>query len=137
MSLLCIGLLAAAIEPRCIETDSFTLRWQHSVEHSGWYEQYRLSGQQFLLVESAVQQSGAGMEPAPDARLVDGWWISRPAASLGIPELILPDSAFTSPMQLCLQSDCQPLRSWLTGNKDSTTPVRLFAGTQTPVDNEH
>jgi hypothetical protein len=40
-------------------------------------------------------------------------------------------------MQLCLQSDCQPLRSWLTGNKDSTTPVRLFAGTQTPVENEH
>ncbi|GAA0700788.1 DUF1850 domain-containing protein [Marinobacterium maritimum] len=137
MSLLCIGLLAAAVEIQCVETDDFTLRWQHSVEHSGWYEEYQLSGQQLQLVESAVQQSGAGMEPAPDARLIDGWWVSRPATPLSVPELVLPDSAFTGPMHLCLQETCQPLRSWLTGHENSTAPVRLFAGEQPLSQDDH
>lgn len=128
MGLLCIGLLMAAAKVYCIETDDFTLRWQHSVEHSGWYEDYQLKGRQLVLMESGVQQSGAGMEPAPDARLVDGWWVSRPAAPLHVTELVLPDSAFTGPMQLCLQETCQPLRSWMKGQENSTIPVQLFAG---------
>lgn len=128
MGLLCLGLLTAAMRVQCMEADRFTLRWQHSVEHSGWYETYRLSGNRLLLVESAVQQSGAGMEPAPDARLVDGWWISRPEPPLSVPELVLPDSDFTAPMQLCLQERCRPLRSWLSQTHAFNTPVRLTAG---------
>lgn len=137
MGLLCLGLLTATLTVQCMETDRFTLRWQHSVEHSGWYETYRLSDNRLLLEESAVQQSGAGMEPAADARLINGWWVSRPEQPLSVPELILPDSDFTAPMQLCLQQTCQPLRSWLTDTRDSTAPVRLRAGKQTLLHNNH
>lgn len=128
MNLLCLGLVTVVLNTRCFETEHFILYWQHSVEHSGWYEKYRINGDRLLLVESAVQQSGAGMEPAPDATWADGWWVSRPSPPPELPELVLPDSDFTAPMQLCLQDRCQPLRQWLGSVPKSDLPVRLTAG---------
>ena len=64
---------------------AMTLAWTHSVEKTLWEEDWR-SGQYGLeLAQTRVRGCGAGMEPAPDARLVDGSldMESGPAAAEG------------------------------------------------------
>jgi hypothetical protein len=58
--------------------DHFRLEWEHSAEHETWREEWRVEGDQLRLTEAAIKGSGAGMEPGPDARLVEGWWVWSP-----------------------------------------------------------
>ncbi len=52
----------------------FTLAWMHTVEHIPWEEDWRVAGDHLVLERSRVKGSGAGMDPAPNAHLVDGWF---------------------------------------------------------------
>lgn len=63
-----------------IATQAFTLAWTHTVEKTGWEEDWRLDTTvNALVVETArIKGSGAGMEPPDDARLIDGWWQYHP-----------------------------------------------------------
>lgn len=56
----------------------FTLAWTHTVERIPWEEDWRIEAGRLVLEESRVKGSGAGMDPPPEARLVDGWYAWRP-----------------------------------------------------------
>jgi hypothetical protein len=103
----------------------FTLSWQHSIEKIEWRESWALSASGLVPVEARVQGTGAGMEPPPEARLKDGWFIWRPT----LPpqqKLSYPDSAYTTPMRLCLPGKpCRPLRSFLPKTAPKDQPVVL------------
>lgn len=104
--------LASAATKVMLVTASFTLSWMHSIEKIQWLEHYRLDGHQLLLTEAQVQGSGAGMEPPPEARLLQGVWHWQP--DIRLPQLVLADSEFTADYTLCLDSGlCRPLSHWL------------------------
>ncbi|MDB6181092.1 DUF1850 domain-containing protein [Paracoccus fistulariae] len=84
------GALAIALGPG----QDFALTWTHSVEKIGWHESWELTPQGLQLTGAAVRGSGAGMEPGPDARLVDGWLVWEPQLP-PIPELVLAASGAT------------------------------------------
>jgi Domain of unknown function (DUF1850) len=58
---------------------AFTLVWTYSVEEIDWQEDWRIMPHGLELVRARVKGSGAGMEPPPDARPVDGWFQWSPA----------------------------------------------------------
>lgn len=73
---------------------AFTLSWMHSVEHTGWQEDYHIVPHGLKIVEARVKGGGAGMEPPPDAILKNDWWVYTP--HLGpLPELNLAASGAT------------------------------------------
>ena len=55
---LAVGALTAKLA-----ISSFTLAWTHSVERIGWQEDYTITAAGFVLTESRIQGSGAGMDP--------------------------------------------------------------------------
>lgn len=58
--------------------DAFQLSWTHSVEKTGWQEEWRIEAGHLHLTRAAIKGSGAGMEPGPDAVLKNGWWVWVP-----------------------------------------------------------
>ena len=77
MSAVCF--LVAGMLRATLPVDTFTVAWQHSVEKTRWEEDWRVAGRRLVAVESRIEGSGAGMDPPPDARLVDGAWHWHPA----------------------------------------------------------
>ena len=80
--------LASAGVLKTLHIAAFTLVWTHSVEKVGWQEDWRVTSHRLELTQARVKGSGAGMEPAPEARLVDGWFQWRPKRA-PMPELLL------------------------------------------------
>jgi hypothetical protein len=108
MSALCI---LAAGKTLTLAAAAFTLSWTHSVERTEWREAWALTSEGLVLTEARVKGSGAGMDPGPGAREVDGWWVWRPEMP-PVPELVLAASgATTSPWRLCAKQDCLELGS--------------------------
>ncbi|HEX8011289.1 MAG TPA: DUF1850 domain-containing protein [Casimicrobiaceae bacterium] len=91
-----------------LATTDFTLAWKHSVENTRWEERYQSDGAALRLVEARIQGFGAGMEPPPGARFVDGWWAWRPALE-PLPELRLTHSSYTSDYTICWNKRCSAL----------------------------
>lgn len=104
-----VCLLVAGALRATLPAGGFTLEWEHSVEKTRWEEDYRVERGALVLVESRVQGFGAGMEPAPDAKLVDGTWRWQPR--IEIPELRLTSSGYTADYRLCWSGSCTPLRA--------------------------
>jgi hypothetical protein len=100
--------LASAGVVKTLSIAAFTLAWTHSVEKTDWQEDWRVTPQGLELVQARVKGSGAGMEPPPDARLVDGWfqWQSRRAP---MPELVLGNSAAAGEWRVCSDGKCRTL----------------------------
>src|SRR5258708_3234452 len=71
--------LASAGVVKTLSLAAFTLAWTHSVEKVEWQEDWRVTPAGLELVQARVQGSGAGMEPSPDARLINGWVQWHPA----------------------------------------------------------
>jgi hypothetical protein len=106
MSALCI---LAAGKTLTLAAAAFTLSWTHSVEKTEWRESWALTPAGLQLTEARVKGSGAGMDPGPGARRVDGWWVWQPEAP-PVPELVLASSGATaSPWQLCTKQGCLDL----------------------------
>lgn len=105
MSLLCLATAATVVQ---LAAPSFTLAWNHSIEHVRWEEDYRIVGKRLELVEARIQGSAAGMEPPPDARLAGGWWHYAPKDRWH-DELLLTRSPFTSDYELCIAGACRSL----------------------------
>lgn len=76
MSALC---LAGGAELVRVAATVFTLAWTHTIEKVPWQEDWRIEDRQLRLVEVRIKGSGAGMEPAPDARLENGFYTWNPA----------------------------------------------------------
>ena len=83
--------LASAGIVKTLGIAAFTLAWTHSIEKVDWQEDWRVTPQGLELVQARVKGSGAGMEPPPDARLVDGWFQWQPQRA-AMPEVVLGNS---------------------------------------------
>ncbi|MGH6761815.1 MAG: DUF1850 domain-containing protein [Phyllobacterium sp.] len=85
---------------------AFTLGWTHSIEKTRWEEDWRMTPAGLELVQSRIKGSGAGMEPAPDAKLENGWWVSSPSITPR-KELVLASSGATGGgWTLCAEGRC-------------------------------
>ncbi len=118
--------LAAAGLQVQLPVRAFTLRWQHSIEKVDWSEDYEVAGSWLHLSQARIHGSGAGMEPPPGARLVDGVWRYR----LQDPwqrEIVLARSEFVPDYELCFDGRCRRLAHWLPVTAGPTT-LRACAG---------
>jgi len=105
------GLSLCLISAGVVKTLSlaaFTLAWTHSVEKTDWQEDWRITPRGLELVQARVKGFGAGMEPTPDARLVDGWFQWRPRRA-PMPEVALANSRAAGEWRLCRDGKCRTL----------------------------
>ena len=96
---------------------AMTLAWTHSVKRIGWEEDWRAGPAGLELAEARVRGSGAGMEPPPEARLIDGVWAWKP----GLPpqrEVVLRRSGATADWRICISGRCLPMEAYLPAEAD-------------------
>lgn len=102
---------------------SFEISWMHSVEKIEWKENWSVSGSQIALDNVAIKGSGAGMEPAPHAKLIDGWWQWQPSPPLVVGELVLASSGNTpGGWNIC---DATPEGQCVTVGMVAGDPIRI------------
>jgi hypothetical protein len=100
--------LTSAGVVKTLSLAAFTLAWTHSVEKIEWQEDWRVTPQGLEVVQARVKGSGAGMEPPPEARLVDGWFQWQPSRP-PMPELVLGNSGAAGEWRLCHDGNCRTL----------------------------
>ncbi len=93
---------------KALQLAAFTLVWTHSVEKIDWQEDWRVTAEGLQIVAARVKGTGAGMEPPPEARLVDGWWRWQPDRPPQR-ELVLGNSGAAGEWRLCDQGACRTL----------------------------
>jgi hypothetical protein len=113
-----------------LPSDEFTLEWQHSVEKTRWEEHYRLVDDRLELTQAGVQGLGAGMEPAADAVLEDGWWRWKPDRE-ALAELRLTYSTCAGDYRVCWRRRCLELAPLL-GRRSSTSESIQVRGCASP-----
>jgi len=119
---LCLALGAKTV---ALPTDHLTLAWRHSVEKSGWQEDYVLRDGRLVLTQARIEATGAGMEPPPGAVFRGGWWHYVPRLP-PLPELRLTLSPYTADYRLCWSGQCRGLGAIL-GATGETAVVTLAA----------
>jgi hypothetical protein len=87
---------------------AFTLAWTHSVEKVEWQEDWRVTPQGLQLTQARVKGSGAGMEPPPEARLINGWFQWQPVGA-PLPEVVLGNSGAAGEWRFCAAGQCRTL----------------------------
>ena len=100
--------LASASTVKTLSIAAFTLVWTHSIEKIDWQEDWRVTPQGLELVQARVKGSGAGMEPPPEALLINGWFQWQPKRSV-VPEVVLGNSGAAGEWRLCHDGNCQTL----------------------------
>jgi hypothetical protein len=100
--------LASAGVVKTLQVAAFTLVWTHSIEKTAWQEDWLVTPAGLELVQARIKGFGAGMEPPPDARLVDGWFQWHPARP-PMPEVILGNSGAAGEWRLCDHGRCRTL----------------------------
>lgn len=93
---------------KTLSVAAFTLAWTHSIEKVEWQEDWRITTSGLELVQARVKGSGAGMEPPPDARLVDGWFQWQPQRA-PMPQVLLGNSGAAGEWRLCSEGHCRTL----------------------------
>jgi hypothetical protein len=100
--------LASAGATKALSLMAFTLVWTHSIEKIDWQEDWRITPAGLELVQARVKGTGAGMEPPPEARLVDGWFTWQPKRA-AMPEVVLGNSGAAGEWRLCADGHCRTL----------------------------
>jgi hypothetical protein len=100
--------LASVGVVKTLAVAAFTLAWTHSIEKTEWQEDWRITPAGLELVQARVKGFGAGMEPPPDALLVDGWFQWRPKRA-PMPEVVLGNSGAAGEWHLCNEGQCKTL----------------------------
>lgn len=96
---------------------AMTLAWTHSVEKIAWEEDWRETRAGLELVEARVKGSGAGMEPPPEARLVNGVFVWKPK----VPpqdEVVMRRSGATADWRVCIAGQCRPMEAYVPPEAD-------------------
>ncbi|OPF96089.1 hypothetical protein I8G32_04659 [Rhodopseudomonas palustris] len=117
--------VASAGVVKTLAVVAFTLAWTHSIEKTEWQEDWRVTPQGLELIAARVKGSGAGMEPAPDARLVDGWFqwpVTRPPQR----EVLLGNSGLAGEWRLCAHERCWTLTQIL-GRAVGVHPTTMYS----------
>jgi len=104
--------LASAGIVKALSIATFTLVWTHSIEKVDWQEDWRVTPTGLVLTQARVKGSGAGMEPPPQARLIDGWFQWRPEGGPK-PQVVLANSGVAGEWRLCAKGDCRTLSELL------------------------
>ena len=117
--------LASAGVVKTLSVVAFTLVWTHSIEKTEWQEGWRVTPEGLELVQARVKGFGAGMEPAPDARLVDGWFQWQPKRA-AMPEVVLANSGAAGEWRLCSDGNCRTL-SEIFGHPVGANVIRMSA----------
>ncbi len=122
--------LASAGVVKSLTVTAFMLSWVHSVEKIEWQEDWRVTPSGLQIVEARVKGSGAGMEPPPEARLVDGFFRWKPRLP-ELPEVVLGNSGLAGEWRICTDGKCQDLSAILGRpvGTNSTTMSVCKAGT--------
>lgn len=124
MSGFCLGIAFSAIQA-VIPAETLTLAWTHSVEKVRWEEDYRTEQGRLVLVEARVKGMGAGMEPAPDAVLRDGWWRWRPDRD-PMRKISLARSVDAGDYTLCWNGRCETLAGLVGPPSEGVSSIDLF-----------
>jgi hypothetical protein len=100
--------LASSGVVKALALAGFTLAWTHSVEKTAWQEDWRVTPEGLALVQARVKGSGAGMEPPPEARLVDGWfqWQLQRAP---LQRIVLGNSGAAGEWRICAEGQCRTI----------------------------
>jgi hypothetical protein len=96
---------------------ALTLAWTHSVEKTQWEEDWQLTPQGLVLVESRIQGTGAGMEPPADARF-DGQWYRWQPKTPPLNEVILRRSGEAGDWRICRAGKCQLAGTFVPADAD-------------------
>jgi len=115
--------LASAGVVKTLALAAFTLAWTHSIEKTAWQEDWRVTPQGLELVQARLKGTGAGMEPPPQARLVDGWFQWTPQRQ-PLHEVILGNSGMAGEWRLCAGRACRTL-SDIIGQDLGTEPTTM------------
>ncbi|WP_031335932.1 DUF1850 domain-containing protein [Rhodopseudomonas sp. B29] len=115
--------LAGAGVTKTLALAAFTLAWTHSIEKVEWQEDWRVTPAGLELITARIKGSGAGMEPAPDARLVDGWYQWHPHQA-PLPEVVLGNSGLAGEWRICHDGGCETL-SQIMGHKLGAEPTTM------------
>ncbi|MHC4040148.1 DUF1850 domain-containing protein [Bradyrhizobium sp. 23AC] len=99
---------ATAFGAKALALSAFTLVWTHSIAKVDWQEDWRVTPAGLELVQARVKGTGPGMEPPPEARLVDGWFQWQPAQA-PMQEVMLANSGAAGEWRLCHDGQCQAL----------------------------
>lgn len=99
--------LAAAGITKMLQVAAFTLAWTHSVEKMAWSEDWIVTGRGLEIVQARVQGSGAGIDPPPGARLVDGAYQWKPDRA-PLSEIVLANSGAAGEWRICTDT-CRTL----------------------------
>jgi hypothetical protein len=110
---------------KALSVATFTLAWTHSIEKVEWQEDWRITASGLELVEARIKGSGAGMEPPPQARLVNGWFRWKPERP-PMPDVILGNSGAAGEWRLCADGKCRTLSAIL-GHSVGTEPTTMRA----------
>ena len=104
-----------------VAATTFTLSWTHTIEKIPWVESWAVSDKTLLLTEAKVKGSGAGMEPSPEAHLVDGWYVWHPANPQRR-EIVLRREPVAGDWTFCAPAvPCAPLGNLLPQDADPVT----------------
>jgi hypothetical protein len=117
--------LASAGVVKTLAIAAFTLAWTHSIEKVEWQEDWRLTSRGLELVAARIKGSGAGMEPASEARLIDGWFQWNPHRP-PLREVVLGNSGLAGEWRLCIGGGCRTL-SQIIGHPLGPNPVTMRA----------
>lgn len=109
--------LAAGVLLVSLGTGELTLAWRHSVQKTRWEEVWRAGPDGVSLVEARIEGSGAGMEPPPEARLVDGFWRWTPQLPAQR-QIVMRRSGATADWQVCIAGRCRAMGDYLPPDAD-------------------
>ncbi len=101
--------VVAAGKTLLLATTVFSLSWTHSVEKTGWQEDWQLTPAGLVLTAARVKGSGAGMEPGEGAVLRDGWWEWVPTLPAQAELHLAASGATGSGWELCYAAGCLQL----------------------------
>ena len=96
---------------------AMTLAWTHSVEKIAWEEDWRATPAGLEIVEARVKGSGAGMEPPPEARLVNGAYVWKPKLGPQA-EVVMRRSGATADWRVCIAGQCRPMEAYVPPDAD-------------------
>ncbi|AWC20644.1 MULTISPECIES: DUF1850 domain-containing protein [Aminobacter] len=120
--------IAAGSKAVTMAVAAFTLSWTHSVEKTRWEEDWLVTPAGLEIVEARVRGSGAGMEPAEGARLVDGWWIYVPRLGPQPSVMLAASGATGAGWTLCAEGRCMTLGA----EAGETVVIRACAANPSP-----
>jgi hypothetical protein len=93
---------------KALALSAFTLVWTHSIAKVDWQEDWRVTSAGLELVQARVKGTGPGMEPPPEAQLVEGWFQWQPKRD-PMQEVVLGNSGAAGEWRLCHDGACRTL----------------------------